>query len=92
MNSRTYQLSARPNDTNETTKSTSRTRWSGRCRPSSCSMPWPRCSDVPVKFNGYPLGTRAGQLPGVAAMRDREHAARRPPSCSSSRSASRSGC
>jgi hypothetical protein len=27
---------------------------------------------TPVKFNGYPLGIRAAQLPGVRAFRDRD--------------------
>jgi len=32
-------------------------------------------ADVPTRFNGYPVGTRAGQLPGVEAVRQREQPA-----------------
>jgi hypothetical protein len=72
MNSRTYQLAARPNDSNHDDENNfARTL----VRPLSAEQlldALARTLDVPVKFNGYPLGTRAGQLPGVRAFRDRE--------------------
>jgi hypothetical protein len=74
MNSRTYQLSAIPNATNaEDAVNHSRTvvrRLSAEQLLDSLS----RVTGVPVSFNGYPLGLRAAQLPGVRAVRLRDGA------------------
>jgi hypothetical protein len=72
MNSRTYQLSAVPNETNRDDQ----TNFSRAIvRPLQAENLLDACaqvSDVPVKFNGYPLGLRAGSLPGVVVARRRE--------------------
>jgi hypothetical protein len=72
MNSRTYQLSAVPNATNREDESNfSR----AQVRPLPAEALLDALSQVcglPVKFNGYPLGTRAGQLPGIRPFRDRD--------------------
>jgi hypothetical protein len=71
MNSRTYQLSAVPNDTNRDDE----TNFShALIRPLQAEQLLDAVSQatgVPAKFNGFPLGTRAGQLPGVGAQRAR---------------------
>ncbi len=68
MNSRTYQRSAIPNDTNRTDESHfSR----ALIRPLQAEQLLDALSEVTavsVPFAGFPLGTRAGELPGVAAF------------------------
>lgn len=72
MNSRTYQLAARPNDTNRDDDNNF-ARALVRPLPAEQLLDsLAQVLDVPVKFNGYPLGTRAGQLPGVVVPRGRE--------------------
>ena len=72
VNSQTYQLSAVPNETNREDESNfSHTL----VRPVQAEVlldALAQVTGVPVRFNGYPLGVRAGQLPGVKALRDRE--------------------
>lgn len=71
MNSRTYQLSAVPNDTNKEDE----TNFShAAIRPLQAEQlldSFAGVIDVPVKFTGYPLGLRAAQLPGAQAQRTR---------------------
>ncbi len=74
MNSRTYQLSAVPNETNredETnfSRAVIRPLQAEPLLDAMCQV-----TGVPVKFNGYPLGMRAFELPGVRAARRREAA------------------
>ena len=76
MNSRTYQLAAEPNDTNATTRRTSRGRSSAGCRRRSCSTPSARCSDVGGRVQRLSAG-HAGR-PGprhASASRSRDEAA-----------------
>ncbi|MFN4258970.1 MAG: DUF1549 and DUF1553 domain-containing protein [Gemmataceae bacterium] len=72
LNSRTYQLSAVPTDSNRADE----TNFShALIRPLPAEPLLDALSQVtgvPAKFNGYPLGTRAGQLPGVRAFRVRD--------------------
>ncbi len=72
MNSRTYQLSAIPNESNRNDE----TSFShARVQPLPAEVlldAMARAVDAPIKFTGYPLGLRAGQLPGVRALRPRE--------------------
>jgi hypothetical protein len=72
VQSRTYQLAATPNDTNREDE----TNFShALIRPLPAEPLLDSLSqvlEVPVAFNGYPLGMRAGQLAGVRAFRDRE--------------------
>jgi hypothetical protein len=67
MNSRTYQLSAVPNDTNADDE-TNFAR--ALVRPLQAEQLLDALSEVtgvPVAFPGQPLGVRAGQLPGIHA-------------------------
>ena len=72
MKSATYQLSSQPNETNEVDElNFSR----ATVRPLSAEQLLDALSQVtgiPQKFNGYPLGMRATQLPGTQAIRSRE--------------------
>jgi hypothetical protein len=71
LNSRTYQLSAVPNDTNADDEA----QFShALVRPLQAEQLLDALAGVlqtPVKFRGYPLGTRAGQLAGVRSPRPR---------------------
>jgi hypothetical protein len=70
MNSRTYQLSAVPNDTNRDDE----TNFSHVVvRPFQAEQLLDAVSQVtavPSKFSGFPEGTRAGQLPGVKTSQE----------------------
>jgi hypothetical protein len=75
MNSRTYQLSAVPNETNQDDDSHF-ARFPIRplaAEPLLDALA--QVTGVPVKFNGYPLGIRAGQLPALRAVRRRSGSA-----------------
>jgi hypothetical protein len=67
MNSRTYQLSALPNDSNREDE----TNFShALVRPLQAEQLLDALAQVtgsPATFTGFPAGTRAGQLPGVGA-------------------------
>jgi hypothetical protein len=65
MNSRVYQLSSEPNDTNrddEVNFSRALVRRLGAEQLLDCQS---QAAGVPLKFTGYPVGLRAAQLPGV---------------------------
>lgn len=65
MNSRAYQLSSEPNDTNrddEVNYSHARVRRLTAEQILDCQS---RVAGVSLHFEGYPIGLRAGQLPGV---------------------------
>src|SRR5688572_10060758 len=65
MNSRAYQLSSDPNDTNagdEINYSHTIIHRVGAEQLLDCQS---QVAGVPLKFNGYPRGLRAAQLPGV---------------------------
>jgi hypothetical protein len=72
MNSRTYQLSAVPNETNQEDE----TNFSHAIiRPLQAEQLLDALSQVngvPVKFTSYPLGLRAGEMPGVRPAVRRE--------------------
>lgn len=74
MQSRAYQLSSVPNNTNKDDQ----TSFShAMVRPLQAEQLLDACAQVtgsPARFNGYPLGTRAGQIPGVRAFRPRDKA------------------
>lgn len=78
MNSRTYQLSAESNDTepNDSNRDEANFARAAERRLAAEPLLDAICQvlDTSVQFNGYPLGTRAGQLPGVQAARRRERA------------------
>jgi hypothetical protein len=74
-NSKTYQLSAAPNDTN---REDDINFSHGLIRPLQAEQlldSFAQVSGKPVKFNGYPTGMRAVQLPGAVAQRARGESA-----------------
>ncbi len=72
MNSRVYQLSLIANDTNrDDDLNFSRARGM-RLSAEQLTDALAQVAGVPLRFNGYPVGLRAGELPGVTAVRDRD--------------------
>jgi hypothetical protein len=72
LNSRTYQLAAAPNAMNREDESNFS---HALVRPLQAEQLLDAVTQVlttPVRFSGYPAGLRAGQLPGVRAVRERE--------------------
>jgi hypothetical protein len=72
MRSRTYQLSAEPNDTNRDDEANFSHALVRPLQAEQLLDCLAQVTGVPVKFNGYPLGLRAGQLPGVRPFRARD--------------------
>jgi hypothetical protein len=72
MNSRAYQLSAEPNDTNGGDELNYSHVLPRRLTAEQLLDAQHEAMAVPARFNGYPSGMRAGQLPGVEAVRLRE--------------------
>lgn len=72
MRSQTYQLSAEPNDTNAGDEINYSHVLPRRLLAEQLLDSQHAALAVPAKFTGYPLGMRAGQLPGVEAVRLRE--------------------
>jgi hypothetical protein len=72
MNSRTYQLSAEPNETNRDDEGNF-ARAMVRRLPAETLLD-AQCGvlDAAAQFNGYPEGTRAGQVRGVQRVRTRD--------------------
>lgn len=69
MNSRTYQLSSLPNDTNAEDE-TNFARNQVRSLPAEAILDAiAQASDTPLKFEGYPDVKRAGQLPSLPQVR-----------------------
>ncbi len=73
--SRTYQLSAVPNDTNGDDESNFSHALVRGLQAEQLLDAVARVTGVSVKFNGYPEGIRAGQLPGVRAVPARDRRA-----------------
>jgi hypothetical protein len=65
MNSRTYQLAAAPNDTNQEDESNFSHALVRPLQAEQLLDALSQVTGVPVKFTGYPLGMRAGQMAGV---------------------------
>ncbi len=72
MNSRTYQLSSAPNETNRDDETNYSHPIARRLSAEQMLDALSRITDIPIDYNGYPLGMRAGQLPGVRAIRPRD--------------------
>eukprot|EP00913_Durusdinium_trenchii_P008792 g8258.t1 len=72
MNSRTYQFSAVPNATNKNDETNFSRAIIRRLSAEPLLDSLSRVVGTPVKFNGYPLGMRAVQIPGVRAVRLRD--------------------
>ncbi len=72
LSSRTYQLAALPNETNRDDEANF-ARALVQPLPAEVLLDaMAGAVDAPIPFSGYPLGLRAGQLPGVRTMRPRE--------------------
>jgi hypothetical protein len=72
MTSQTYQLSSEPNQTNADDERNFSRTMIRRLTAEQLLDSLSRAVDVPLEFNGYPDGLRAGQLPGVQAVRPRD--------------------
>ena len=68
MSSRTYQLSSQPNDTNRDDEANFSRGVVRSLQAEQLLDAIASATLVPQHFDGQPLGTRAGQLPGVAAQ------------------------
>jgi hypothetical protein len=75
LNSRTYQLAAAPNETNADDETNFSHALVRGLQAEQLLDALSEVTGVPVKFNGYPAGTRAGELPGVRLSRPREQSA-----------------
>jgi hypothetical protein len=75
MNSRTYQLSSTPNDTNRDDESNFSHALVRPLQAEQLLDALTQVAGAPVHFNGFPMGTRAGQLPGVGVVRRRDEKA-----------------
>ena len=72
LNSKTYQLSSEPNDTNREDEVNFSRSVVRRLSAEQLLDATSQVCDVPLDFTGYPSGPRATQLPGVGVMRRRE--------------------
>jgi hypothetical protein len=75
MNSRTYQLSAEPNETNADDEAGFSRAIVRRLPAETLLDAQSLVLDAAAEFNGYPLGTRAGQVKGVQKVRTRDRKA-----------------
>lgn len=73
LNSRTYQASSEPNETNRDDESNFSHAFVRRHTAEQLLDSCSQVLGVPVKFAGYPTGPRAAQLPGVRVGRRREN-------------------
>ncbi len=71
LTSRTYQLSAVPNETNRDDETNFSHALVRGLQAEQLLDALSQVTGVPVKFTGYPEGTRAGELPGVRVSRGR---------------------
>lgn len=72
MTSRVYQLSSEPNQTNQNDDTNFSRAIVRRLTAEQLLDAQSQVLDAPARFNGYPLGTRAGQLSGVRKVRFRD--------------------
>jgi hypothetical protein len=72
MNSRVYQLSATPNESNRDDDLNFSRAYVRRLTAEQLLDCQSEVAGVPVKFNGYPAGLRAAQLPGALSERRRD--------------------
>jgi hypothetical protein len=72
VNSRTYQIAAAPNETNREDESNFSHALVRPLQAEPLLDALVQVLDVPVKYGGYPSGTRSAQLPGVRPSRERD--------------------
>jgi hypothetical protein len=70
MNSHTYQLSALPNETNQDDEANFSHALLRPLQAEQLLDALAAALEAPVRFNGYPAGTRAGQVAGVRLSRE----------------------
>jgi hypothetical protein len=75
LNSRTYQLAATPNETNREDEANFARALVKPLPAEPILDALTQVLEAPVEFNGYPLGLRAVQLPGVGVFRKRDRPA-----------------
>ncbi|MEW6303739.1 MAG: DUF1549 and DUF1553 domain-containing protein [Verrucomicrobiota bacterium] len=75
MNSRTYQLSSTPNESNGDDEVNYSHVVPRRLTAEQLIDSQSQATGTPLEFNGYPKGIRAAQIPGVEAVRRREQRA-----------------
>ncbi|WP_373651159.1 DUF1549 domain-containing protein [Schlesneria sp. DSM 10557] len=73
LNSRTYQLSSTINETNRDDESNFSRAYVHRYSAEQLLDATSLMLQVPLEFSGYPPGRRAGQIPGINAMKTREN-------------------
>lgn len=73
MTSHTYQAASAPNDTNADDQSNFSRAIVRRLTAEQLLDAQSRVLDAPARFAGYPLGMRAGEIPGVRRIRRREY-------------------
>jgi hypothetical protein len=76
MSSRVYQLSTEANDANREDETNFARAYERRLAAEPLLDAICQVLDTDVRFSGYPPGTRAGQLPGVEAVRRRDRGRR----------------
>lgn len=74
MNSATYQLASETNETNATDEANFSRAIPRRISAEPLLDALSQALDTPPRFNGYPSGLRAIELPGVQAVRSRDQA------------------
>jgi hypothetical protein len=72
LNSRTYQLAAAPNATNREDENNFSHAVVRPLQAEQLLDALTQVLAVPVRYTGFPVGVRAGQLPGVRAVRERD--------------------
>lgn len=73
LNSRTYQLSSVPNETNKDDDVNFSKAIVRRHSAEQLLDTISQVLNLPMEFTGFPKGSRAAQLPGVGAIRSRDH-------------------
>jgi len=74
LNSQTYQLSSQPNVSNRDDERNFAKANVRRLSAEQLADAVSQVTGVPIAFNGYPVGVRATQIPGVRAIRPRDKA------------------
>lgn len=72
MNSKAYQLSSIPNESNAVDTDNYSHALPRRLTAEQLCDAISQAAGTPIAFNGYPLGIRAGEIPGVRAVRFRD--------------------
>ncbi len=74
LNSQSYQLASEPNDSNRDDERNFAKGIVRRLTAEQLADAVSQVTGIPIRFNGYPTGLRATQIPGVRAIRPRDQA------------------